>query len=380
MHQNYRLHRVRKVELWCVPIILLIFIPFTLLSNGQETSITIELQPSLVESKQNFTVSVYDSNIQIGTPYLVNVTILFAGQYYQITPLHENGELTLRAPEVLVNRSYLIEAYTLDKKANATLSVIPVQDISVTDLVIIPDAYIINAYERFTVLITNKNGQPIADVLVSIQQSRSSNASGTTDINGKIILIAPNKETIIISAEKQGYDLSTKTVNIVVQQDVINSFLSHPYTPIIGSFGVLLVVIIYVSYSNMHKMKFFKFPQKKIKLKFKKNPINKIHYHEPPIDIIRNETSYLNPHKKYVEEIQIFTPPSKKIANSHEQQKKKSKPSNQWFRPPKQQKKEMKQLLHQETKNKWVNAPDDIHEKIDDMIAEKEKKKQKSIV
>ena len=78
-----------------------------------------------------------------------------------------------------------------------------------------------------------------------------------TNENGRVFLIAPNKDTITINAKKNGYNGTTEILRVRIQKDTLNGILTHPYTPIIGSMIVLISIIIYVTYSN-------KFTQKKI--------------------------------------------------------------------------------------------------------------------
>jgi hypothetical protein len=204
-------------------LFIIIIIPPTANPELQESSIIVEITPSIVESNQTFSVSVFDPNIQIGTPYLVNVTILFNNQYYQITPFLENGALLLTAPEVHTNKTYLIQAFTSTKTGNSTIQVIPQQNKQFTELVIITNSFIINSYEEFTILVTDKSGQPIPNVIVTIQQSSGKKVTAITDINGRTRLTAPNKETITIIAEKQGYNMAARTLQIITQDDTLTS-------------------------------------------------------------------------------------------------------------------------------------------------------------
>jgi len=79
---------------------------------AEESSIMIiDLHPTIVSSGENFSVSVYDPTIHNGTPYLVDVTIEFNGDYYEITDESPGAELILTAPLVTTKKTYLIASF-----------------------------------------------------------------------------------------------------------------------------------------------------------------------------------------------------------------------------------------------------------------------------
>jgi hypothetical protein len=355
-------------------LFIIIIIPPTANPELQESSIIVEITPSIVESNQTFSVSVFDPNIQIGTPYLVNVTILFNNQYYQITPFLENGALLLTAPEVHTNKTYLIQAFTSTKTGNSTIQVIPQQNKQFTELVIITNSFIINSYEEFTILVTDKSGQPIPNVIVTIQQSSGKKVTAITDINGRTRLTAPNKETITIIAEKQGYNMAARTLQIITQDDTLTSILSNPNLPIIASVIILLIVIIFISYKNKNNQKLFRLHVKN----FNKHTIPHqstsqvlIHSIKPTPNI--KSSNKLNP-KIQIEKIPVRNISSHQKINNHNVSLNKPKHYHQWFKSNKQQDNNSDTTSQINRNAERLKEPDEIHKKIDAIISKKENK------
>jgi len=354
-----------------------VFIIFSLLyvfspCCAQESSIGIDVAPKVVESNQNFSVSVYDPSIQNGSPYLVDVTILFNKEYFQILPDNENGEITLTAPEVLVNKTFYIEAFYEELQTNTSILVIPNKTHPETDLVITTDTYVVEAYEDFSILITDKNGKPIENVLVIIEESSASKGSGITNAFGKVELSAPNVEIITIRAEKIGYESAMKTINVKIKGNFIQQILSHPYTPIIGSIIGLIGVICYVTLSNFKKTN----PRTKTLKKINQKQHTYTQSAQRQNKTLKSSGEYGSnipkKSKQQIEEIHITNPVSKKITQIDTKNCQIISPSHRWFN--KQNKKQNKQQkMNQGTRSKsFVQGTEDIHKKIDAVLAKKE--------
>jgi len=352
-----------KILLFSFCLILLIFPLFgTINVYADENLIILDVSPTIVESETNFTVSVYDPDILVGTPYLSDVNILFDNIFYKITPQHENGEIIIKAPKVLVNKTYLIEAFTINQSGNITITVIPSRNPQINELVITPDSYTIDALKEFSVLVTDKNGQAIENATVIIQDSNDLANTAKTNENGRVFLIAPNKDTIIINAQKNGYNDSTEILWVRIQKDTLNGILTHPYTPIIGSMILLICVIIYVTFSN-------KFTKKKIylqnfnKIKPKKKKQNQLF----PKSLMKNEKI-----KKNVVADGGIVKPIEKEASIYETDSRNKRESFKWFEPTNDLQKGQKQ----KKKEKCLQITDDLHKKIDKVLEKQENEKQ----
>ena len=347
---------------------------------AQEQSIGIDVSSKIVESNQNFSVSVYDASIQNGTPYLVDVTIFFDDVYYQLSSENENRELILTAPEVFYNKTYEIQAYYKDQSANASILVIPSNNFPLNDLVITVESYTIRAYEEFSILVTDKNGQAIENVLVIIEESPASQGSGITNNHGKVFLIAPNEDTITIRAEKQGYEPVTKTMNVLVENDLFHQFITYPYTPIIGSIMVLIGVICYVTVRNIRKGKHLYFT---INTNHKDHSIQQSSLQERSNSWDKSRLSLSNTTRQntpQIEEIFMQAPSSKKITDIKDRKTKISNSSHRWFHMENKKQKENPNIILKPSSETWIQSTDDIHKKIDAVLADQEKKSKDPLI
>jgi hypothetical protein len=360
----------------CLLCFLLLFAVSSCMGQGQ--SIGLDVSPMIVESNQNFSVSVYDSSIQNGTPYLVDVTILFNDVYYTISSENEDGELILTAPEVIVNRTYQIIAYYENQSVNTSILIIPSSNTTLNDLVITADTYAIEAYDEFSILITDKNGKPIENVLVVIEQSPVSQGSGITDRFGKVVLIAPNTDTITIRAEKQGYEPVEKTMNVIVKNDMLHQILAHPFTPIMLSLIVLIGVICFVSISNMKKRK-----RSNDKVNTDYHSVDRISAQERH-NLLSTSRSILSNHTRQktpqIEEILIQKSPTKKITHIEEIQPKIPRSSHRWFHMQDKKQKEKADEQKAHSSEPWIQSTEEIHRKIDAVLAEKENKSKRPFI
>mgnify|MGYP000200343731 CR=1 FL=1 len=202
-----------------------------------------------VSSGEYFTVSVFDPSLKNTTPYLVNVLIIFNNKEYVITE-EDNGEITLLAPQVVTNTTYMIEAY----KGNylpgfKNITVMPAKH-NYSTLVITLKSFTVDANEKFLVIVTDEEGNPIEDATVRIENFTGKGTSGFTDKNGYAYLIAPNVDEITILAQKDGYNNAVKKLMITTIPTGLNGIIQDPHTPLIIAAAFLLIAIIYVYLKN----------------------------------------------------------------------------------------------------------------------------------
>jgi len=192
-------------------------------------------------------------------------------------------------------------------------------------------------------------------------------------------LTAPNDDTITIRAEKIGYKPANKTMNVVIENDFIQQVLSHPYTPIIGSIIVLIGVICFVTISNIQKSKQRRIilerknPSRQTYDKSKQKQSESLKYAEKPGSNIPKKSN-----QQQIEEIHIASPLTKKITQIDTKKCKTTTPSHRWFN--KQNTKHHKQQKkNQDSRSEPIaHGPEDIHKKIDAVLAKKEKKSKDS--
>jgi hypothetical protein len=343
-------------------------------ANNQGTDLIVELSTTSIESGKNFTVSVYDPQIQNATPYLVNATIFFNNQYFQIYP-EDNGEIVISAPEVDSYKSFTIDAFVDNKMGNATIVVYPVLDNN--QLVVTTDSYLVSANEQFMVIITDQTGNAIENVAVSILNGNN-DESTLTDSNGKAFLLAPNQESIDIIAKKQGYLDVMETIPIKTIPSQLDQILSNPQTPIIIAFVILLLSIFYVSLLKPFYHKKMKGMLKKGSLKKKTSLyllIDKKRKKYGTIKLNENKPVTTMSNHSRIENIQ--RDPDRKLSKAESSNKDiKQKSSFQWFTPKKTL--EQQDMSAGSTTNDYkknIHEQKELHEKIDKLILEKEKKK-----
>jgi hypothetical protein len=360
---------------------------FTETANAEEKTSIIDVYPKSVIGGQNFSISVYDPSIKNATPYLVNVTILFNDNFYKITEYHENGELILIAPSVLTQTTVDINAYKEGYiESNTTIIIIPSEPTESYQLVITMSTYSINAYEEFTVLVTDEYANPIKDVTVGIQGYSSEGSVANSDENGYADLIAPNKDEIIIIAQKQDYNDSIKNLWINTKPGLIDVILRDSNTPIFGALVVLIIVILFVS----KKYKKEPLSNKKISKSFLNNNLGnkkKVLYYraelnaqsERPIND-KNLKSNLKKEEKKIQRVQE-TDHKKEI---HFQKQEIKHNNNQdltfkksWFNETNDLQNKIGQTNEtslKNNKNNWFEGKEDIYKKIEKKLKERDKK------
>jgi len=242
-------HNMKQIILFSFLTMFFLLQFFSFNCTSDESSIMIiDLNQSTVYSRENFTVSVYDPSIQNSTPYLVNVTIEFNDDYYEITEDTPGGELQLTAPLVTSKTTYEIFAFKQGyEPSNTTLIVEPFPSYQ---LVITVGSYEVDANKAFSVLVTDENANPIPSVTVHIQGQTGTGSQDKTDQEGIATLIAPNKEEIHLIAYKENYTQATKTIWVHTTPGFFESLLSNPLFPVFLAVVILIVVILYVQLSK----------------------------------------------------------------------------------------------------------------------------------
>jgi len=377
----------------CIKILFVLFL-FLLMNTsvvlGGKLEIFItnlnDTEISEIYEKEHFKVSVLDSD-QPGTPYLVDVNILFNDLPYEIS--QESAEITLQAPRVDSDRNYKIFAIKDGyDSSNKTIKVL--NNVSIGLVIITED--VVDAGKTFSVYIKNEKGEPIADVTVGIENYWSE--SSTTDSDGRAWLTAPlDKKEITILAQKDKYTQVKHKIRVNIEPAWWETIRTNSYFPIVIGLIFLLFVIIYV---NQRQKKSIIDRTKEIS-KEKKVEISKkdenyittsnsreeiINYRTGPKDVVRSQQKS----DSKIEEIRITRPkkeiiPVKPEKNGEEKiisKNKINKNKYDWFEGTDDVRYEIDKLtgkIDENGKDKWFEGVDKIKEKIDEKVKNKDKKK-----
>jgi hypothetical protein len=205
---------------------------------------------SSVISGQNFSISVYDPNItnMSTSPYLIGVTIIFNNATYEISISDDDSEIQIMAPIVSINTTYTIiaqkEGYN---NASTIISVIPPAS-SPKRLIIVPEKYTVDANKQFTIVIFDQTGAAIPDVIVGIQNSFNTGPASYTNADGRAVLVAPNEESIIVIAQKQGYIDGYETLWVNTNPGFVKSLIDNQYTAVFIALIILISIILFVRF------------------------------------------------------------------------------------------------------------------------------------
>lgn len=349
--------------------------------NGKEIN-------EILENK-HFKVSVLDID-QPGTPYVLNVTIIFDELPYTI--VDESAELTLQSPQVDSDRIYQI--YALKEGYESSNKTIFVLNNVTKYLVIITDD-VVDAGRIFSVYVKNENGDPVPNVLVGIENNWEERDE--TDSDGRAWLTAPDdQEEITILAQKDKYTQVKHKIRVNIEEHWLTTFLNSPTFPIIIALFILMVVIIYVNQRQKKSIfeKTSKIAEKKSinKKNIDNNTItpsnNKeeiIEYKSGPKDLVRSQTKS----DSKIEEIRITRTKKKKeivpVRTEIDKTEKiisKNKIKKQkydWFEGTDDIRYEIDKLtgkIDLQGKDKWFEGIDNIREKIDEKLKNKDNKKE----
>ena len=383
----------------CQTFFILFFI-FSLvlfiLPSSFASTMIIEVLPSQPTSGQNFTVSVYDPNITDDTPYLTNVQIMFLNNTYFITDDLENRELQLSAPTVHYPTMFTIQASKEDyNTTNITITILPASTLPPHLVITLIEDQSLTADDLFTIKVTDEYNTPIQNATVSIKNIQTAQTDGLTNQTGYITLKAPNQQEITILAQKEGYQDDTFDIWIETKQDTTTTILSHPMTPVLIAFCILIGSIIFVTLKN-NKQIIKKTVRKQIRSPSKKNSLD--------VDNV-SKSQQTKPHSmptaqkksigysSKIEEIHIKkSKPEQKIMHVESKDTKKPEytsphsdhkyPEHQWFNSSDSVESEVDQILSENNsktkKNDWFEGTESLRNVIDSTIKQKQKKKKTS--
>jgi hypothetical protein len=384
---NQKQRRKNRVFLLLIGFFLLFLL--SSLSSSASKTMFIEVYPPQPVSNENFTVSVYDPYIINGTPYLSNVNITFENNSYTITDEHPNRELELTAPMVLTPTTFTIDAYKdTYNNTNKTITVVPTSsDSDYIMITVITES--LNAYQPFTLRVTDRYNNPIENATVSIQHTQSKQSDGTTNNSGYITLIAPNQKEIYILAQKNGFQEATITVFIQTQKNPTIAVLSHPFFPVFIACCILITSIVFVTLKNRRNKR-----EKPVKNKPASKQENKYHLEKKMMEKSKtkqNQSSIITKqkdpiHSSKIEEITITKPhPKQKTIdinpNNHDPKKDFSE-TFQWHSPKGSVESQVDSLLSKEVSSKkqndWFEGQTAVRDAVDQTIRQKRKKKKSS--
>ena len=384
-----------------VPTVLtLIFVLFIIMSThvtAQEKQLIIDVVSEVYE-ESDFTVSVYTINENVSPVYHIDVIIKFNDELYNITA--ENPEITITAPEISENTYFTIVASKNGyESAFTNISVLKKEHQDTQQLIItlLDDDFIIDAGKQFSVLVTNKTGYPISDVIVGIQSYTGEESVGKTDVNGRTRLVAPeDRSEIILIAQKEGYIEGTEKIWVHANPSLIDTIIQNPYTPITIAVLVLVFAILFVNL-RQKRTKY----QKENSIEFsKQNSNDYIRNEKNAIVKPRNDTGKISykqiteedqekPNQEAkVEEIRISRPKkTKNIVSVGDEEKKdisiykdRKKIGNDWFEGTDDIMYEIDKItgiIDEKGRDKWFEGTDNIRAKIDEKLKMKDKKKGK---
>lgn len=383
-----------SITLFFLLILSIFTIPQVLGLPGDELLIQITKDKDPIEEVcegEFFVVSVLDPNSGEDSPYLRDVFIKFDGGTYHITLENEQAEISIEAPSVYDDTTYIINASKEGYVSTET-------NITVLNkkLVITLDYYTINVNERFSVLITDEStGDPVEGVAVKIVETDVD--VQYTKANGRVTLVAPeNAGEITIAAQKQGeYRQVTESIYVNKPSSFWGEIVNNEYFFIVVAAIILVCAIIFVnlrSRKNIYdrskeitneKMINKYTPKDDIATKSndKKEEINLQGFSGAPV---RSQ-----PKKDpRVEEIRISRPKIKKEivkveteedkANKVVSEKRIKRKDYDWFEGTDEMRYEINKLtgeIDEEGLDKWFEGVSDLKVKIDEKIKKKDKKK-----
>lgn len=381
---NHKQRRKNGAFLLLVGVFLLFLLSG--LSSSASKTMFIEVYPPQPVSNENFTVSVYDPNIIHKTPYLSNVNITFENNSYTITDEHPNRELDLTAPMVFTPTTFTIDARKdTYNNTNKTITIVPTSsDSDYIMITVITES--LNAYQPFTLRVTDRYNNPIENASVSIQHTQSKESDGTTNKSGYITLIAPNLQEINILAQKNGFQEATITVFIQTQKNPTIAVLSQPFFPVFIACCILITSIVFVTLKNRRNKS-----EKPVKNKPASKQQTKYHSEKTLMEGSKtkpNQSSIITKqkdpiHSSKIEEINITKPrPKQKTININPNKhnpKKDFSETFQWHSPKESVESQVDSLLSKEVlskkQNDWFEGQTAVRDAVDQTIREKRKKK-----
>lgn len=337
------------------------------------TSIEMEfdISPQEIFEEEYFEVSIYEKN---EVKYLDEVSIIFNSNTYEI----ESGEdtISIKAPIVYSDQEYLISASkTGYDELEKTITIY-----NKPPLIVKPEKYTVEPNERFAVLVTDEQGNPVLDVTVTIQSSSDSCKTGE---DGYAWLTAPeDREKITIIATKERYE--TENTAMMVNNKPQTLEIDNTMILVIIAILFLISAIIYVNLRNRKDV------NNRVKEITKEKKIEKYSGSHGAIlnSNITDKENTKNNIKKgpKIEEIRISRPKKEKeifSVNSDTNKENKAMPvtnqnkdNDDWFQGKDDVRYEIDKLtgkVDEEGLDKWFEGVDDLREKIDKKVKKKDK-------
>lgn len=260
-------------------------------------------------------------------------------------------------------------------------------------LIVISENNVVDAKEIFSVVVKDKDEDPVEDATVYIQSVYSS--SDTTNKDGRVWLDAPGDRTeITIIAQKKGYEDGSTTIKVNIPLSLLELIL-NPDALIVIAVILLISAIIFV---NLRRRKSINVRAKEIS-----NDQNLIR-HGVHGTILSDSSFEETKHKSEigenmyiegkrgpkVEEIRISRPRKDKDVVSVEAEEEENKNvvdrkirkryNYDWFEGTDNIRYEIDKItgeIDEEGKDKWFEGIDDIRAKIDEKLKKKDKKADK---
>ena len=260
-------------------------------------------------------------------------------------------------------------------------------------LIVISEDSVVDAQEIFSVVVKDKDDNPIEDATVFIQSVYSS--SETTNKDGRVWLNAPGDRTeITIIAQKEGYEDGSTTIKVNIPLSLLELILS-PDALIVIAVILLISAIIFV---NLRRRKSINVRAKEI------SDDQNLIRHGVHGTVISDSTFEETKHRAElgeniyvegkrgpkVEEIRISRPRKDKNVVSVEAEEEENKNvvdrkirrryNYDWFEGTDNIRYEIDKItgeIDEEGKDKWFEGIDDIRAKIDEKLKKKDNKKDK---
>jgi hypothetical protein len=263
-----------------------------------------------VNEEELFSVSVIDPEIVEVSPWLIDVTIEFNGNIYQID---DSAEIEIKAPIVNKDTSFIIKA-SKEGYSSANKTIIVLNE-EIKLLMISHDDYVVEASERFSVTVTEneKNGAPVEGVRIAIQ---SFGQSALTDDNGRAWLTAPeNREKITIIATKDGYENGQSLMEVNIPPTLLDLIIRNRYFTILMGTIILICAILFVNFKQRYSidLRAKEISKERTVKKFKRDKKTEKTKGKPESYYYEKDTIRIQPKRESkVEEIRITRPKKEK--------------------------------------------------------------------
>jgi len=341
-----------------------------------------------VKEEEFFSVSVMDPEIVEDSPWLIDVTIEFNGNVYNI---NDTAEVEIKAPKVNEDTSFIIKASKEGYfPSNKTITILNKE---IKNLIISHDDFVVDAGERFSVTVTENelNGCAVEGVRIAIQ---SFGQSSLTDDNGRAWLTAPeDREKITIIATKEGYENGQALMEVNIPPTLLDLIIRNRYFTILMGTIILICAILFVNFKQRLSIdvRAKEISKEKIDEKYKNEDGLNISEKKPESYYYEKDTIRVQPKKESkIEEIRITRPKkekevvpvpveedkTEKIIKKKEFQKR----DYDWFKGTEDVRYEIDKLtgkIDEEGLDKWFEGVDNHKDKIFKKMKKKDKNDKK---